>query len=90
VQREGAAGALEATAAARRHLTLIMGREMQKPSRLEAEAHTKRGAAARVRRLARGLSQPEDQERLEQFAKELDTQAIQLEAQVAALRSKSH
>ena len=62
---------------------------MQKPSKLEAEARAKLGAAARVRRLARGLSQAEDQERLEQLAKELDAQAIQLEAQAAALRSKA-
>jgi transcriptional regulator with XRE-family HTH domain len=59
---------------------------MQKPSKLEAEARAKLGAAARVRRLARGLSQAEDQERLEQLAKELDAQAIQLEAQAAASR----
>jgi hypothetical protein len=53
---------------------------------LEAEARIHREIAARVRRLARGLSLNEDRLRIDRFANELVGRAAELEAAADALR----
>ena len=52
---------------------------MEIPSQVEEQARKKRSAAARVRRLARDVFEAEDRARLEQFARELDSYASELE-----------
>jgi len=62
---------------------------METPSQVEEQVRKKRSAAACVRRLARDVFDAEDRARLEQFARELDSYASELETKAAALRSNS-
>jgi hypothetical protein len=57
---------------------------MPNPEELLRQARESREEAARVRRLAQGLSLNDDQARMLQQAKDLETQARSLEQQAAA------
>ena len=58
---------------------------MKPPADLQREARDYRERAQRTRRMAEGLSQVSDRERLNRYADELEKQAAELERQADAL-----
>ena len=58
---------------------------MKTARELESEARSNHDAAARAMRMARGLTQPSEIDRLERFAAELETRANELEAEAIAV-----